>query len=643
VSLTAQLYDLVKCSEGRSLYPKGYPMSSGKPVRVLSLFTGAGGLDIGFHLEGFHIVGCSDISPLFCRTLERNKPKYFHSDCQIICADIRDLDYGVFEDLRCDFVIGGPPCQTFSAAGRRAGGAPGTLDERGTLFGAYCRLIDRLQPAGFLFENVRGILGSNKGQDWIGVLEAFGSLGYKVAYRVLDACDYGSPQHRERLILVGHRQHRFWFPRPTHGPDSPDQRPHVTAAEAFQGLPPQPDDGHFATGKYSFLVKEVPPGGNYLHFTANRGYPKPIFAYRSRFSDFLYKAHPDKPTKTIIANPGKYSGPLHWESRRFTIPEYKRLQGFPDDYEFEGNFLEVVEQIGNSVIPVFARMLARAVAKQLFGIEKDVELMPPDYRLSFDARKGAQARLTRAKHLRIASAAGQADMFSLFRPEPYSVTWQRGGQSYRQLAVPAGVQEDNAPAVFRIACQIDGPDVNLDVIAPSASSKRSNLLVDCKMTIWDPIGEGVRRKRLEMQARLYSRAPQDVQTLWDAIDDFVIRSSSFHSLFELYGHFTEPHPIFTLDRFEAFSDHPILKFGKHASDFANCSKLFPVERLREIFREDGRRSVLDIIEELRSYRYDVRCHETNVAIPKGWYMVAYPFTLPLRKQMNFRVRRNIAG
>ncbi|MEL5457951.1 DNA cytosine methyltransferase, partial [Serratia ureilytica] len=80
----------------------------------------------------------------------------------------------------------------------------------------------------------------------------------------------------------------------------------------------------------------VPPGENYLFFTEKRGYPEPIFAYRSRFSDFLYKASPEVPIKTLIASPGKYTGPFHWDNRRFTVREYMRLQGFPDAYKFYG-------------------------------------------------------------------------------------------------------------------------------------------------------------------------------------------------------------------------------------------------------------------------------------------------------------------
>lgn len=613
-------------------------MSPNKPVRVLSLFTGAGGLDLGFHLEGFEIAACVEVEPLFCESLEMNKPKYLPRGCLVIPKDIRDFDYSLLGGLKIDFVIGGPPCQSFSAAGRRAGGAPGTLDERGTLFEAYCKLIDVARPIGFLFENVRGILGSNGGLDWERVSHAFRSLGYRVSHEVLDACDYGAPQHRERVILVGHKADQFLFPRPTHGPDSLDGRPHVTAGKALKDLPRQPQDGHFASGKYSHLVPEVPPGENYLHFTSKRGYPAPIFAYRSRFSDFLYKAHPERPIKTIIANPGKYSGPFHWDNRRFTIPEYKRLQAFPDDYHFAGTYAQQVEQIGNSVSPPLSRALARTVASQLFGAEPSVQLLPAGYKLSFDKRKGMQARATRARHEAIERMPPRDSTFRLY---PYAATWSKNNSSYIRREGMADALDADKSHVFNLTCRTKGRSATLNVVRADTPQRRQYLIVACDLAL-SPPGAGSGNGQ-SLKTRLYSPDPADVQTLWDAIDDFVIRSSSFHSLFELYGHFTEPHPVFRIERFEAFSDHPILEFGEHAADFANCSKFFPTTMLKALFHDSPDRDVLDIIEELRSYRYDVRCHETNVAIPEGYYMVAYPFTLPLRRQMNFRVKRPVVS
>ena len=152
--------------------------------KVLSLFTGAGGLDIGFHQAGFEITDCVEIEGQFCETLRANRkqlgePRIHHKDIKDFVKE-RDL-WPEPEDV--DFIIGGPPCQPFSAGGRRVGGAPGTMDAvRGTLYESYATLVENLKPKGFLFENVKG---------------------YTLFHRILDTAEYGVPQHRERVILIG--------------------------------------------------------------------------------------------------------------------------------------------------------------------------------------------------------------------------------------------------------------------------------------------------------------------------------------------------------------------------------------------------------------------------------------------------------
>lgn len=121
--------------------------------------------------------------------------------------DIRQLEPAEIAVNQIDFIIGGPPCQSFSAIGRRAGGIDGIRDERGSLFEHYCRLVQHYQPKGFLFENVRGILGANQGKDWQFIIDAFAQLGYQLFYRVLDCADYGVPQ-QTRTLNPGWHLHR---------------------------------------------------------------------------------------------------------------------------------------------------------------------------------------------------------------------------------------------------------------------------------------------------------------------------------------------------------------------------------------------------------------------------------------------------
>lgn len=187
---------------------------------------------------------------------------------------------------------------------------------------------------GFLFENVYGIIGAQKGEAWKEILKSFSEVGYRLYYRIVDAADYGVPQHRERLIIVGLKEGKFQFPRPTHGPDSIDDEPFYNAETAVMGVALTEEENKSGIGgRYGALLDDIPPGLNYSFYTEEMGHPTPIFAWRSKFSDFLYKADPNQPVRTIKASGGAYTGSFHWENRFFAYSEYKRLQTFPDDYK----------------------------------------------------------------------------------------------------------------------------------------------------------------------------------------------------------------------------------------------------------------------------------------------------------------------
>lgn len=344
-----------------------------KPINIVALFSGAGGLDIGFCDTGFSLIESVELEEKFVQTMLHNQTtgKYF-ANANIICKDIRQYEPNISTPI--DFIIGGPPCQSFSAAGRRAAGVAGTKDNRGSLFEEYVRVLEKLKPKGFLFENVYGLLGAEKGESIKKIIVAFKEIGYNISYRILDAADYGVPQHRERIILVGSKGNVFKFPKPTHGPDSFIEFPHYTAQEAILNVgKPDTDKLPSINGRFGHLLEEVPPGLNYSFFTEKMGHPNPIFAWRSKFSDFLYKADPITPIRTLKASGGQYTGPFHWENRHFTIEELKRLQTFPDDYKILGNRAIASKQIGNSVPPQFARILALSVLNQFFNVELPFE------------------------------------------------------------------------------------------------------------------------------------------------------------------------------------------------------------------------------------------------------------------------------
>ena len=366
------------------------------PIKILSLFSGGGGLDIAFHDAGFDAIQMVELNPRYVETLKLNAQEgRIFEGTEPLCIDIRDFQ--ALDNLQIDFIVGGPPCQTFSAAGRRAAGVPGLDDPRGMLFQEYVRILHELKPKGFLFENVYGIIGAQGGKAWREIFNTFESAGYKISFRILDAADYGVPQHRERLIIVGLQDKYFAFPRPTHGPDSIDQRPYYTSGLAIQDL--EDEKPEMVGGRYGYLLRDIPPGLNYSFYTEEMGHPYPHFSWRSKFSDLLYKADPDMPVRTIKAQGGQYTGPFHWDNRPFSIGELKRLQTFPDDYILAGGRLASIEQIGNSVPPQFGRMMAIAVLDQVFGMQFPfkIEYLSPHDELTFRQRKALLTTLYKNK------------------------------------------------------------------------------------------------------------------------------------------------------------------------------------------------------------------------------------------------------
>ena len=610
---------------------------------TLSLFSGAGGLDIGFYQAGFNIVACVELDKVACQTLERNKGRYIHRDCQIIHRDIGLVSPDDIAVKNIDFIIGGPPCQSFSAIGRRAGGAEGMLNERGHLFKHYCHLVDYYRPKGFLFENVRGILGSNKGEDWKQIVQEFAYLGYHLYYRVLDTADYGVAQHRERLILVGVRDGypEFKFPQPTYGPDSLSKSEYTSARQAIADLQDSNEKLHEVNGKYGKLLREVPPGKNYSYFTKEMGYPEPHFAWRSRFSDFLYKADPDKPVRTIVAKLGAYSGPFHWSSRKFTLSEFKRLQSFPDDYEFVGGLNSALQQLGNSVPPLFAENLANAVLQQLFLVNKNVTLIEYEDVLSFDRRKATKAKSTRQQRETDKALSTQEKLFDTVEVAKESQDNEVSSTTkvlyyYRSPKEREPVTECLNPEVgiiYQFLTRRVGEKCFVAVTSCNKCSLSQKPLIKYKLNFRYPVGNGLQH----IEGILFSDSEKDIPVVWDAIEDCLSSNSNYRTLMDVYGHFAEPHPIFdltieTLTQNNSF----LLCFAKKFSNFSLTSKILSGKELQALFEESGGKEfdLATLARDLRALRFDVRTHETNPSIPSGYFRCCYPFTININKQVS---------
>jgi DNA (cytosine-5)-methyltransferase 1 len=375
-------------------------------LRAVSLFAGAGGLDLGIEGAGYRVVFAIESDPTAVATLNENRRVFFPDLDGVVPLDITALDaHDVMRQLgvragEIDLLVGGPPCVAFSKSGFHLEYKREGRDPRAGLLGDYLRFLEVLKPQAFLMENVFGLAYQNKSADFFASLcDGIRAAGYSLNYAVLNAADYGVPQNRQRLFLIGARGgFALALPRPTHWGVHERRRPphnvssfkpHVTCAEAFAGLVTEPEPAEEVNGKWGHLLPDIPPGGNYLHYTTELKHPRPLFKWRSRYWTFLLKLDPARPSPTLQGQPGPYVGPFHWDNRRLRLPELKRLHGFPDDYILLGSRREAVLQIGNAVPPLLAHVVARSIRCQVGRgpVDDKLDLSPHQLQLvSADTR-----------------------------------------------------------------------------------------------------------------------------------------------------------------------------------------------------------------------------------------------------------------
>jgi DNA (cytosine-5)-methyltransferase 1 len=383
--------------------PVGARRPDRAPLDAISLFSGAGGLDLGCEAAGFSTTAAIEFNDVARETLLANVERFLPAlTANSIFADIVSLDYDQvlaaagIEAGETSLVHGGPPCTPFSKSGywlayKRAG-----EDPKASLLDNYVEALTAIRPKAFLMENVYGLAYQNQNRPILNrFITSVRGAGYSFDKKIVLAADHGAPQVRQRLICVGIRKDlldvtpdlwRFNWPQETHtGPHerrvdwNTGERPHVTAGAALAGLtleqnPPEPEET--IAGTYAKELNEVPPGDNYLFLTEKRGHPHPRFKWRSRYWSFLLKLHPDRPSPTIQGQPGPWVGPFHWEGRRLRVAELKRLMTFPDDYVVCGNRRDQQLQLGNAVPPLLGQRVAEQIAAELarLGATADVPL-----------------------------------------------------------------------------------------------------------------------------------------------------------------------------------------------------------------------------------------------------------------------------
>ncbi|WAA66737.1 DNA cytosine methyltransferase [Microbacterium oxydans] len=333
-------------------------------LSVLSLFSGAGGMDVGLSRAGFNHVGLIELGQRQRETLDLNGvgPLLGDGDVNALAKVLDPGELGLAPG-ELDLLAGGPPCQPFSMAAQWAArGRQGMLDPRAETVVSTLSLVRKFLPRAVLFENVKGFVQGPRAA--IGYLESeFASIRdetgvrYQLHVRMINAADFGVPQNRQRAIVVAIRDEaEFVWPTPTH-----DEHP-LTAWDALWDVDVATRPSN--RGKWADLLPLIPEGNNYLWLTS-RGQGPELFGYRTKYWNFLLKLARDRPSWTLPASPGPSTGPFHWENRPLAMEEQLRLQSFPDGWRVAGNYREQTLQIGNATPPLLAEVLGQAIKRTL--------------------------------------------------------------------------------------------------------------------------------------------------------------------------------------------------------------------------------------------------------------------------------------
>lgn len=344
-------------------------------LRAVSLFSGAGGLDLGMRRAGFEILAAVDTDSYAARSHEKNFPdtSFFEGSIADFTEERVKAMVGA-ENLRdMDLLVGGPPCPPFSKSRFYRTEKPRAMQDpvgEVTISG-YLETLRWLRPKAFLLENVAGMAFKVHRETLDHIIATAESYGYRCDFKVLNAADYGVPQVRQRFFIIGTLEGEFVWPDATHSDptdvkNSSSLPPWATAGSVLADLDTDEnasDEGHVAGGKHRALLEQIPPGDNYLFFTSKRGHPDPQFEWRKRYWSFLLKLSPDMPSWTVQARRSNNMGPLHWRNRILRVEEVKRLQTFPDDWFLAGKVEQQWRQIGNAVPPRLAEALATQLAR----------------------------------------------------------------------------------------------------------------------------------------------------------------------------------------------------------------------------------------------------------------------------------------
>ena len=327
-----------------------------KNNQIVSLFSGAGGLDLGFKQAGFDVIWANEYDKTIWETHQFNMP-----DAYLDKRSITQIDVAAVPE--CIGIIGGPPCQSWS----EAGSGRGIDDHRGQLFYDYIRIIKAKQPKFFLAENVPGILLERHKVAFLAIIQEFKNLGYNVSYHLLNANDYGVPQDRKRVIIVGYRNDlgKTFMP-----PLANEYKPVLRDAIYDLRLSKPALDKNYSNGNESLSAPnhEYMIGGfSTIYMSRNRvrSWDEPSFTIQA--GGRHAPLHPQAPKMLFVEQNIRIFEPEHEHLyRRLTVRECARVQTFPDDFIFKyKNITDGYKMVGNAVPVEFARQLAQVIYQDI--------------------------------------------------------------------------------------------------------------------------------------------------------------------------------------------------------------------------------------------------------------------------------------
>ena len=385
--------------------------------KYVSLFSGAGGLDLGLERAGFEGVSLCEIENVFCDTLESNKGwihidgNIYFKNASIIRSDIRDLSSkDLYKGRKLDLIVAGPPCQSFSSSGKQLS----ILDARGALVNEFCRIIDELKPRMFLFENVRGLVTARnkKGEPGGVITELIHSLeeiGYSCKSNLLNSADFGAPQRRVRCFIIGSQKGEAPnFPLPEYSKCGELFSKKWVSLEVFLNKYWDQDESNYTypTTELNKQLINIPSGSG----LKSVGKPEPTrpgghWGYRQG----TFIADLNLPARTVTGSSSQDWIRWNKKLRRLTFKEISLLQGFPGDWIVRGNKSQRYKQIGNAVPAVFGEVLGNVIYQHLknFPKGKPVHLgVPKTFKGYIDYTKRDQERNkpSRSVHLQFDDA-----------------------------------------------------------------------------------------------------------------------------------------------------------------------------------------------------------------------------------------------